>query len=306
MSFIAPSPFDLNNTVAYRQWRKLKRQWADDTSLLNVVELAEKSPAPQELQMLGERLYKRGYALYQTADQYPVDKQWVIHLGEEFGLKRLDSNLCADPDSISTLKVKPEGRGARYIPYTDHPINWHTDGYYNPAKKKIHAFILHCVSPAVEGGTNGIFDIEMAYIALRDENPDFIAALCHPKTMSIPPNREKGQAIRDWETGPVFSWNRVTGRLHMRYTARQKNICWRDDPTTLEAVAFLQDLLTSGDNGVVRHQLEAGQGLICNNSLHCRDGFKNSESQQRLYYRARYFDSLELTSKQEEENLCFG
>jgi hypothetical protein len=35
-------------------------------------------------------------------------------------------------------------------------------------------------------------------------------------------------------TGPVFSADPETGGLHMRFTAR--NIIWRDDPMTLEAL----------------------------------------------------------------------
>ena len=52
-------------------------------------------------------------------------------LGQQFGLERLDGNLRADEDSITSLRVKPEMQENHYIPYTNRPLNWHTDGYYN-------------------------------------------------------------------------------------------------------------------------------------------------------------------------------
>ncbi len=288
------TPFPFKDPDGYQRWRAQKLRWARDDSLLAPVPLPHE-PGASELLALKERLAKRGFAIYQTQPDSGVDKAWLIRLGQMFGLERLDSNLCADPDSITTLRVKNADRPVRYIPYSNRPINWHTDGYYNPADQQINAFILHCESPALRGGENGLFDIDLAYIALRDENPDFVAALSHPRTMSIPPNEESGARIRDWESGPVFRIDPATGRLHMRYTARSRNIVWRDDPTTLEAVAFLQNLLTSGDNGVIHYRLSAGEGIICNNSLHCRTGFEDGPDQQRLFYRARYFDSPRLT-----------
>ncbi len=285
------TPFNLDDDQSYRRWRRQKLEWAQDDTLLRPLQVSRATLPNKDRIALLERLHKRGFALYQT--EYPINKPWLIEFGLQFGLSRLDSNLCADPDSITTLKVKKTGRSRHYIPYTNRPINWHTDGYYNPPEQRIHSFILHCVTPAAEGGENGLFDCELAYIALRDENPDFILALSHPEAMSIPPNEEKGQLIRGWQTGPVFSVHPVTGRLHMRYTARQRNIVWRNDPVTLDAVTFLQNLLTSGENGVIWHRLAAGEGLLCNNCLHCRTAFVDHENQRRHYYRARYFDSID-------------
>ena len=82
----------------------------------------------------------------------------------------------------------------------------------------------------------------------------------------------------------------------MRYTARGRNVVWRDDHVTREAAHFLKDILESGDPLVVRYTLEPGQGVICNNVLHTRTGFTNRESpgsdDGRLLYRARYLDRV--------------
>ena len=60
----------------------------------------------------------------------------------------------------------------------------------------------------------------------------------------------------------------------MRYTARRRYIAWRDDPDTRDAAAFTTDMLASGEPFVFRHKLEPGQGIICNNVLHARAGFR--------------------------------
>ncbi len=243
-----------------------------------------------------QQIAAHGFALYQLPADFAASRNWLLRLGQQFGLSRLDSNLCADEDSISILQVEAGNERKRgYIPYTDRPLNWHTDGYYNGPDQQIGAFILHCAQDAAEGGENGLLDPELAYIRLYDENPAYIEALSHPEAMSIPPNMENGAEIHGWISGPVFSFSKARG-LHMRYTARRRNIRWRDDPTTLEAVAFLQNLLDSGENDdIIWQRLSPGQGVICNNVLHCRKAFRNSPQRQRRYYRARYLDRIRRT-----------
>ncbi len=245
-----------------------------------------------EFAALQQQIQHTNYAIYQLPDGFAASKAWIIRFGQWFGLNRLDSNLCADEDSVTSLRVVDDGRHAGYIPYSNRPINWHTDGYYNPRGRYVRAIILHCARPAQTGGENALMDHEAAYLALRDADPAYIAALMHPESMTIPPNAENGQEIREAETGPVFSIDPQTGCLHMRYTARKRNISWRDDPTTRAAVAYLQNLLDAAVAPVFSHRLQAGQGLICNNILHNRSGFADSAEQQRLYYRARYYDRI--------------
>ena len=81
----------------------------------------------------------------------------------------------------------------------------------------------------------------------------------------------------------------------MRFTARKKNIIWRDDATTRAAVAFLNDLLADEDGPVLRHRLLPGQGIISNNVLHNRAAFVHDPTRERILYRARYFDRLRDT-----------
>lgn len=156
----------------------------------------------------------------------------------------------------------------------------------------IRALVLHCVSPAAEGGENRLLDHEIAYILLREENPDFIHALMQRDAMTIPARIDEEGVARPERSGPVFSVDRRTAHLHMRYTARTHSIVWKQDPTTLAAVAALRRLLDGGSPFIFRVRLEAGMGLVCNNVLHERAAFVDSGKRRRLLYRARYHERV--------------
>jgi alpha-ketoglutarate-dependent taurine dioxygenase len=233
-----------------------------------------------------------------SSEQCSDNKEMVRELGSQFGLLTLDQNLYADDDGISALHVVPKGRRNEYIPYSNKPINWHTDGYYNPPAQKIQSMVLHCVSPAPRGGENALLDHEIVYMLMREENREYIKALMQPDAMTIPANIENGREIRPEQSGPVFSVDPQTGDLHMRYTARTRSIQWKQDTITLAAVRFLEDLLSSDTPYIFRHKLAPGQGVFCNNVLHNRLGFENDPTtgQERMIFRARYYERIAGTS----------
>jgi len=80
----------------------------------------------------------------------------------------------------------------------------------------------------------------------------------------------------------------------MRYSARTRNIKWQQDNATLEAVEFLQNLWENGSSYILRYTLQAHEGLLCKNVLHCRTAFEDDDNpkKKRLLYRGRYFDSI--------------
>ena len=226
------------------------------------------------------------------------DRAAVLQFGARFGLQRLDHHLCADDDGVSELSVAAGGLRSGYVPYSNRSLSWHTDGYYNDPARPVRAVVLHCVHPAAAGGENALLDPDLAYIHLRDENPAFIDALQHPACMTIPANSgESGDDdIRPAVSGPVFSRDPRSGAIHMRYSARRKNIRWRDDALTRAAVACLTEMLAAADGPVLRYRLQAGEGLISNNVLHNRTSFEDGPGARRLIYRARYHDRIESES----------
>lgn len=286
------NPFDLGNDTAYQQWRAQKfasQPRSADELLIEIDDPRTLSEA--ELTLIRNRLNACNMLIYKSKLGSLEDKDIPRKLGEQLGLAGLDPNMLADDDGITSLTVV-EGKNKRgYIPYSNKRLLWHTDGYYNTPEQQIRAFILHCVRPAPEGGENSLLDPEMVYLRLRDENPDHIRALMHPEAMTIPANTESGVETRPAQTGPVFSLDPVTDRLHMRYTARTRSIVWRDDEMTRNALSALEKLLQDDNPDMFRYRLGAGEGVLSNNVLHNRTAFKQgeSEAEQRLLYRARYY-----------------
>jgi hypothetical protein len=292
------SPFLPENDSAYQAWREAKLCDYPTSAAALFVDVADPAQLNEETyQALMGRLRKTNMAIYRTTRDGDPDKAIPRALAERFGLTHLDSNLLADNDGLTSITVNPEGDHPRYIPYTNRPINWHCDGYYNTGEHQIRGMLLHCVQPAAEGGENQLLDHEIAYLLLRDENPDHIRALMAPDVMTIPPGKDGEGGARAASVGPVFSVHQASGSLHMRYTARKRNIEWKGDAATAAALASLERIL-AGENHpyIFRARLESGMGLICNNVLHTRDGFTDRpDAPQRLLYRARYFDRIRGT-----------
>lgn len=291
------NPFDLNREADYQAWRahKLARMPQGAAGLVVPVQNGE-WPDDAEFTALQDLLRRTNMAVYDLGGGGEAGKDFVRRLGARFGLVSLDGNPYSDEDDISSIMVKPRDKGAIYIPYTDRPISWHTDGYYNSTESQVRGFILHCARPAASGGENRLLDPEIAYIELRDANPDFIRALSAPDVMTIPENEVNDFITRPAQTGPVFSVS-GEGALHMRYTARKRHVIWSDAPLVREAIAHLTGFLDSDSPFIYRHRLEAGQGLVCNNVLHNRAVFHNTAGggDERLLYRARYHDRVRGT-----------
>jgi hypothetical protein len=288
-----PSHFDLDNSAAYAAWRS--RKLAAHPRRLEdlLVEIADpRRLTSAEKEALLARCAVANMALYASGTGTDPDKDIPRLLGRQLGLLNLDANRLADDDGISPLAVAPAGTRTEFIPYTDRGIKWHTDGYYNTLERQVRGLLLHCVQSAESGGENRLMDHEIAYILLRDENPDHIRAFMAPDAMTIPPRLEEGEVARAAQAGPVFSVY-PDGHLHMRYTARTVSIEWHDDPATKAAVAALERLLADADSPYAfRGRLEPGMGLVSNNVLHDRAAFADSDSRKRLLYRARYFDRI--------------
>ena len=288
------NPFDLADNTTYRTWRDAKLAAyprsidelivpLDDPRHLNAAELAA----------LENRCARANMAIYSAPHLPAADKSIPKQLAQQLGLVHLEGNYLADEDGLSSITPAGEEGSVRgeFIPYTHKPINWHTDGYYNTLDRRILGMTLHCAQDAEAGGENALLDHEIAYIQLRDANPDFIAALMQSDAMTIPARMDEDNVARPEQSGPVFAIDPEQGFLYMRYTARTRSIVWKDDVLTQAAVKALADILASSEY-ILTARLAPGMGLICNNVLHTRSGFSDSPEHRRLLYRGRYYDRL--------------
>ena len=289
------SPFDLADAAAYAEWRQRKLDTAPRRIEDIVVELGD----PRRLTIAErDRLLAlnavANMAVYVGQTGRDPDKEIPRQLGAQLGLMTLDSHWLTDDDAISPISVRgAEVRGERreFIPYTDKPIRWHTDGYYNLPERTVRGMVLHCVESAASGGESQLLDHEIAYLLLRDENPDFIRALSASDAMTIPARTDDNGVARAEQPGPVFSVD-ARGNLHMRYTARTVSIAWKGDAATQAAKAALERILATPTPWTLHGRLEPGMGIVCNNVLHDRAGFTETPDRRRLLYRARYYERV--------------
>ena len=236
-----------------------------------------------EISALASRLHAAGAVCY-GMDRIPEPHD-ILALGEQLGLKHLDHHQCAEPDGVARLTAREDTAG-RFIPYTRHRLRWHTDGYYQPDGQRIRSFVLHCIQPALEGGINRLLDPRLLYVALRDEDPDLVRALIHPRAFTVPAHVEGGRERRAEFSGPVFSADGE--HLYMRYTERAIHIRWH--PETETARIRIRELLETLPQAGRPLRLDAGCGLIAHNVLHCRSAYTDSADHPRLLYRTRYTD----------------
>jgi hypothetical protein len=284
--------FDLADEAAYQAWRAMKLARFPRTLAELVVEVRDpRALSAGERQALLERCERANMAIYAGPARVDPDKEIPRRLGLQLGLRDLDPNYLADDDGISPLAVAERGTRGEFIPYTNRGIRWHTDGYYNPGERTVRAVLLHCVERAETGGENELLDHEIAYIRLRDLNPQHIRALMADDAMTVPARIEGGRIERPAQAGPVFSVD-ADGFLHMRYTARAVSIEWKSDAATQAALAALEDILGAPSPWVFRGRLEPGMGLVGNNVLHTRTPFSESPRHRRLIYRARYYQRV--------------
>jgi alpha-ketoglutarate-dependent taurine dioxygenase len=290
MSIVKSLFMDLDDSSSYHEWRDRKLSLMPDSIDEYLVPVQDPVRlTDEEHDAIGGLLRRANMAIFVTEVDEKGNKTIPVNIADQFGMHRLDHNMGADHDGVSELTVRSGQWRGGYIPYTNKPIHWHTDGYYNEEQRKIHGMVLYCVQNALRGGENALLDHEIAYIHLRDSNPEYIRAFLHPEAMTIPANVINGKEMRPDRTGPVFSVN-DSGALHMRYTARTRSVIWRDNGLTREATACLTEFLASDSPYILRAGLQPGMGLICNNVLHDRSGFDEDDSHKRLLYRLRYYD----------------
>ncbi|MCB1775578.1 MAG: TauD/TfdA family dioxygenase [Gammaproteobacteria bacterium] len=291
---MSTNPFDLGNDAAYQAWREHKLAQAPRALDELVVEVGDPGRlSDAEHAAILERCRRANMALYVSQLGEREGTEIVRECGRQFGLQRLDHNRGAETDAVTALTVRSDALHSPYIPYTDRPIHWHTDGYYNRLDLQNHALLLHCVRPAARGGENALIDHELVYLLMRDADPGHIHALMQEDAMMIPRNVVDGVELRPDRTGPVFMVT-ADGRLHMRYTMRKRNVVWKDDPAVTAAVSWLEALLNGDSPYILRGTLQPGWGLVSNNVLHDRSGFDDADdpARKRLLYRARYYDRI--------------
>ena len=283
-------PFDLARATDYGAWRagKLRAAGHGAPAFVEIGDLG--NPNAAEIGALKTACEASNMAFFRAKPdaEDSATRKSLARFVRQMGLREFESHRSGDDDGVVSIEVTQQARKAGFIPYSDLPINWHTDGYYayRSPDRMIRSMALYCVRNAASGGENGFFDPDIAYIRLRDADPRFIEALSHPQALTIPDFGEEGGG-HGAVAGPVFAVS--GGRLAMRFTIRKRNVIWREDKALDAARQKLSEILAS-DPLVVRARLSPGEGILCNNVLHDRTGFVDRPDRGRLLLRVRSYD----------------
>ncbi|MBF0187353.1 MAG: TauD/TfdA family dioxygenase [Magnetococcales bacterium] len=281
----------------YASWRTHKMLHHPTSAEEIMVDVADPYHlADDEQRAIKERLGRCNMAIYRTPLGSLDDPQIAAALLTKLtGQLRVDHNPLSNADGVTPI-TPSDGEKSHFIPYRTDKLSWHTDGYYNRPEKTVRSLILHCVNAAVHGGENALLDHEILYMRLRDEDADHIRALMLPDALTIPAHILDGVEKRPARSGPIFEIE-ANGTLLTRYTARKRNIQWRNDPASQAALAALRRIISEEQQFLIRATLRPGWGLLCNNVIHDRSQFSPPQTGEakRLLYRIRCLDRIPVT-----------
>jgi len=283
------SPFILENETEYKSWRQTKLELYPLNINKFSIPLDINNFQKKDLDLIKFNMNKYNFALYNFKSELTNNE--LENFCTMLNLNNSISNLFSDSNNISDIKDHKDTNNnqmGEYIPYTNKPLNWHTDGYYYPLNNSVKSFLLHCVNPAHRGGENLLLDHEILYILIRDHNPSYIKILMENNIMGIPRNKNNAESTNI--NGPVFFIDDEYS-LNMRFTSRQQNIVWKKSDIIDKIKKFIFNFVESDTKYITKILLKKNQGYIANNILHKREKFFDNKN-KRLLKRIRFSKKL--------------
>ena len=234
-----------------------------------------------EIAKIKETIYKYNSCIYSSKIALKSNTN-LLKFVELVGMRTYDCNNI-DSNEISTITPLQNSK-INYIPYTDKPLNWHTDGYYD--KKSIFSWLLHCVNPATQGGENYLLDHELVLREYLLRNDD-INNLMAEDALTIPASKDTS---RPEISTYIFSFKNKYRRLHMRFSMRKDNI--GTSAKASPAIIKLREIIEGNcAKYSLTYKLQKNEGIITNNILHGRKAFKDDKVKRKLL-RIRSYERL--------------
>ena len=234
-----------------------------------------------EIAKIKETIHKYNSCIYSSKVALKNNTN-LLKFVESVGMRTYDCNNI-ESNEISTITPLQNNK-INYIPYTDKPLNWHTDGYYD--KKSIFSWLLHCVNPATQGGENYLLDHELAlreYVLRNDDINNLMAE----DAITIPESKETS---RPEISTYIFSFKNQYKKLHMKFSMRKDNI--GISPKASSAITKLREIIENDCSKYsLTYKLQKNEGIITNNILHGREAFKDDKVKRKLL-RIRSYERL--------------
>lgn len=280
----------------FTRWRAEKLAALDALAEPPLLNLSSNESAVRWGPQAAKSLFAHGFFRYSSAwarcenslgndsEAEKAQSDWLEELCLAFGLRTQERSLFAPEVGFTRLTVGAQGNSG-YSPFSNRPLGWHTDGYTSTSPP-VKSFVLHCISPAAQGGQTYFLDAELVCIHLFDHYRFAFDVLTQP-VMQIPANQGTEAGERAAVTVCVIDLQAGLPPL-VRYTNRRKHVTWLGGAKTEEAVDALRRSIDELKAYWRSWRFEAGQGVVSANGLHKRTPYDDGPGATRLLLRGRF------------------
>ena len=136
-------PLNIEDNDIYQHWRANKLEnYPNKTKDLTVKINTPGQPNKQQIKNIRNICYKTNMAIYEASEAIIEDKDIPLKMGGSIGLNNIERSLTSERDGVSELTETSSGARTHYIPYSNKPLGWHTDGCYNHKNYPINGFLI--------------------------------------------------------------------------------------------------------------------------------------------------------------------
>ena len=235
-----------------------------------------------EIDKIKTLMHKYNCCVYSSRSELK-SKEHLVNFAQSLGMITYDKNNI-DNNAVCSITRNKLNDQKGYIPYTDKALNWHTDGYYD--QKPIYSWLLHCMTPAEEGGENRLLDHELVirqYVLKHDD----IDLLEKDNAFTIPGNDDVGRL--DTKSYVCSNKNKYK-KLHMKFSMRKDNI--KLNEKVRAAMIKMKDIINDDcKEYYLTYKLLKNEGIISNNILHGRNSYRDGENMRQIF-RIRSYERI--------------
>ncbi|WP_431971034.1 TauD/TfdA family dioxygenase [Nocardia sp. bgisy134] len=237
------------------------------------------------------------YTVFQHPDHRPAAEalhavETALQLGSPYIPELYRIHAPDSPGNNQYVDIKTEKSKENTHPAFSRPLAqpWHVDALLEPIGV-VNTTLLHCISPAEEGGETVVADISSIFLSLADEHPEAAKLLTANHILA---KRATLEGISAESIGPAFAYRPGFQRpVITRYGQAGTDVwCPRDfaESELLQVgLKVIEDKLEMPSLST-RIRLSAGQTLVLRNSscVHRRTEYRDNHHAGRHLVRAMY------------------
>ncbi|WP_083543781.1 TauD/TfdA family dioxygenase [Rhodococcus sp. 2G] len=237
------------------------------------------------------------FTIYQHPDDRPAYEalhavETALNLGRPYipELYRIYATDSLGNNQYVELKAENPKKNVHPAFSRSRSLPWHVDALLEPIGV-VNTTLLHCISPAVEGGETVVADISSIFLSLAEEHPEAAELLTQEHILA---KRATLEGISAERIGPAFAYRPGCERPVITRYGQADTDVWRPrdfrENELLEiGLKVIEDMLEIPSSST-RVRLNAGQTLVLRNSscVHRRTEYRDDQNAGRRLVRAMY------------------